>query len=289
MRPLARFSASSLLVCLALGSTLGSTLLSSAASAQPPGGFQPQAPRSPRESAQVDITGYWVALITEDWLWRMVTPPVGDVTSVPVNPRGRQAANEWDLERDIASGEECRAFGAAGLLRLPLRLHVTWQDDTTLRIDTDAGEQTRLLHFAADSSTPSTPPAEPAWQGHSVAAWTRAVGGFDLRMIFGSPNDVQQGPVKASLKVVTDHLRPGYLRKNGVPYSAETQLTEYFSTVQAAGNEYLTVLTVVRDPVYLNGAFVTSSQFRKEADDAHWAPSPCHTAPPLPATTEGGE
>jgi hypothetical protein len=275
MRLSSRIFASSLL-SLALGS--------SAALAQPPAGFQPPPPRSPRESAQVDITGYWVALVTEDWLWRMVTPPKGDVTSVPVNPRGRQAANEWDLERDIASGEQCRAFGAAGLMRLPLRLHVTWQDDATLRIDSDAGEQTRLLHFAADAAAP----AEASWQGHSQAAWTRAVGGFDLRSVFGSPNDVQQGPIKASLKVVTDSLRPGYLRKNGVPYSEQTVLTEYFSTVQAAGNEYLTVMTVVRDPVYLNGAFVTSSQFRKEADDKNWNPSPCHTAPPL-AAAEGGE
>ncbi len=276
MRASPRLSAVSLLACFTLGGT--------AALGQPPGGFAPPVPRSPRESAQVDITGYWVALVTEDWLWRMVTPQKGDVTSVPVNPRGRQVANEWDLERDIANGEACRAFGAAGLLRLPLRLHVTWADDATLRIDTDAGEQTRLLHFAADTAAPP----EPTWQGHSLAAWTRAVGGFDLRMIFGSPNDAQQGPVKASLKIVTDHLRPGYLRKNGVPYSEQTQLTEYFSTVQAAGNDYLTVMTVVRDPVYLNGAFVTSSQFRKEADDANWDPSPCQTAPPMPAT-EGGE
>lgn len=216
--------------------------------------------------------------------FKALLPQKGDVTSVPVNPRGRQAANEWDLERDIANGEECRAYGAAGLLRLPLRLHVTWEDDATLRIDTDVGEQTRLLHFAPDSAAPQ----EPTWQGNSIAAWTRAVGGFDFRMVFGSPNDVQQGPIKASLKVVTEHLRPGYLRKNGVPYSEQTQLTEYFSTVQAAGNEYLTVLTVVRDPVYLSGAFVTSSQFRKEADDAHWDPSPCHTAQPL-LTTAGGE
>jgi hypothetical protein len=276
MRVSARLSAGSLLVSLVLGSSF--------AIAQPPGGFQPPPQRSPREAAQVDITGYWVALVTEDWLWRMVTPPKGDVTSVPVNPRGRQAANEWDPARDIANGEQCRAFGAAGLLRLPLRLHVTWEDDSTLRIDTDAGEQTRLLHFAANTA----PPQAPTWQGHSAAAWTRAVGGFDLRMVFGSPNDVQRGPIKASLKVVTSHLRPGYLRKNGVPYSEQTELTEYFSAVQAAGNDYLTVMTVVRDPVYLNGAFVTSSQFRKEADDANWNPSPCHTAAPL-AATAGGE
>ncbi len=261
------------------------TLSSVPTLAQPPAGFQPPPPRSPRESAQVDLTGNWVALVTEDWLWRMVTAPKGDVTSIPVNPRGRQVANEWNLEQDNANGEQCRAFGAAALMRMPTRLQIAWQDDNTLRIATDAGDQTRLLNFAANAPVP----AEASWQGHSVAAWTRAVGGFDMRALFGGPP--KPGPIKASLKVETDHLRAGYLRKNGVPYSAETQLTEYFSTVSAAGIEYLTVMTVVRDPVYLNGAFVTSSQFRKEADDSNWNPTPCSTAPPAqPAQSEqGGE
>jgi hypothetical protein len=167
---------------------------------------------------------------------------------------------------------------------LPTRLHITWQDDNTLRIDSDAGQQTRLLQFA-----PGAAPAEASWQGHSVASWTRAVGGFDMRAIFGDPRDRPQGPVKASLKVATDHLRPGYLRKNGVPYSEQTQLTEYFSTLSAGGNDYLTVMSIVNDPVYLSGPFVTSSQFKKETDDANWNPTPCSTAPPALAQTGRGE
>lgn len=253
------------------------TLASTFTFAQPPGGFQPPPQLSPREAAQVDITGYWVALVTEDWLWRMVTAPKGDVTSIPVNPRGRQAANEWNPEQDIASGEQCRAYGAAGLMRMPLRLHITWEDDNTLRIESDAGEQVRLLQFR-----PGPAPEANSWQGHSVASWTRPAGGFDLRAVFGDPKDRPQGPIKAALKVETDHLRSGYLRKNGVPYSEQTQLTEYFSRVAAGGNEYLTVLSVVRDPVYLNGAFVTSSQFKKEPDASNWNPTPCITAMPSP-------
>lgn len=256
------------------------TLTSTTALAQPPGAFQPPPQLSPRESAQVDITGYWVALVTEDWLWRMVTPAVGDVTSVPVNQRGRQAANAWDLQQDIANGEQCRAFGAAGLMRQPARFHITWQDDNTLRIDSDAGQQTRLLQF-----TPGPAPAEASWQGHSVASWTREVGGFNMRMLFGGAGDTPDGPIKAALQVETDHLRPGYLRKNGVPYSEQTTLSEFYSTISVAGNDYLTVMTVVNDPVYLNGPFVTSSQFKREADDSNWNPTPCSTAPPA----KGGE
>src|SRR5690606_5243059 len=141
-------------------------------------GGPPAAQRSARESAQVDLTGYWVALVTEDWLWRMVTAPPGDVTSVPLNPVGRRVAAEWDPERDAASGEACRPFGAAGLMRMPVRLHISWQDDDTLKIETDAGQQTRLLHFGG-----GTPPEESSWQGFTVAEWTKPVGGFDLRAV----------------------------------------------------------------------------------------------------------
>jgi hypothetical protein len=143
--------------------------------AQPgPQGGQAAPARSARESAQADLTGYWVALVTEDWLWRMRTPAKGDATSVPLNPEGRRVAGTWDPERDAANGEQCRSFGAAGLMRLPLRLHITWEDDETLRIDTDAGGQTRLLHFDQDAAAP----ADRTWQGHSTAEWTRPVGGF---------------------------------------------------------------------------------------------------------------
>jgi hypothetical protein len=260
------------LVCMAL-LCIDATAL---AQPGPPGGRAPQ--RSPREAAQVDLTGYWVALVTEDWLWRMRTPPKGDTTSVPLNPEGRRVAGTWDPERDARSGEQCRPFGAAGLMRLPLRLHITWENDETLKIETDAGEQTRLFHFGKSGGAPS----ERTWQGHSTAEWTRPAGGFDLRALFagGPPGGADQGPPMGSLKVVTDNLRAGYLRKNGVPYSENAQLTEYFSRITALGNDYLTVLTVVHDPAYLTADFITSSQFKREPDASKWNPSPCVTAPP---------
>ncbi|HUQ53030.1 MAG TPA: hypothetical protein VM692_12465, partial [Gammaproteobacteria bacterium] len=140
-------------------------VLSAAAAAQPPG---PQPPRTPRASAQVDVTGNWVAQITEDWRWRMITPPKGDFASVPLNALGRQAADAWDPAKDVTAGEQCRAFGAGGLLRLPTRLRIAWADDATLKMESDAGEQERLLHF--DRNAPADGAA--TWQGHSVAEWT---------------------------------------------------------------------------------------------------------------------
>ena len=68
----------------------------------------------------------------------------------------------------------------------------------------------------------------------------------------------------------------GYLRKNGVPYSANTMLTEYFDrTSESDGNSYLIVTTLVDDPQYLTTQFITSSNFKKQADASGFNPTPC--------------
>jgi hypothetical protein len=269
-----------------------SCLLAAALSAQPPA---PPA-RSPRAAAQADITGNWVAQITEDWRWRMITPPKGDYASVPLNPLGRQVADRWDAAADAAAGEACRAFGAGGVMRLPTRLRIAWTDDRTLRIETDAGSQIRTLHFDAAAAAD----AAPSWQGHSVAEWlgvpapVNPFGGLvaptqeaaAARGAAAAPPAAvaaraQAPPARGSLKVVTTNLRPGYLRKNGVPYSERAVVTEYYDRLTMFGNDYLNVVTVVTDPTYLTTPFVVSNQFKREPDDSKWNPTPCATDAPL--------
>ena len=224
------------------------------------GGAAP--PRTAQAAAPEDLTGYWVALVTEDWRWRMVTPPKGDVASVPLNPAGRDAANAWDPAKDEAAGNQCKAYGAAAIMRVPTRLHITWENETTLRIDTAAGTQTRQLHFGTEQA----PAGEATWQGYSAASWD-SPGGRGGR---GGP------PAGGSLKVVTSHMKPGYLRKNGVPYSANAVVTEYMDrTNEPDGLSYLIVTTIVEDPQYLTQPFVTSTHFKKQADAAGWHPTPC--------------
>jgi hypothetical protein len=268
--------------------------LALAAAGQPP---PAQPPRSPRAAAQVDVTGQWVAQITEDWRWRMITPPKGDYASVPLTALGRQVADRWDPAADAAAGEECRAFGAGGIMRLPTRLRIAWADEATLKIETDAGQQMRVLHF--DAAVPAE--ATPSWQGHSVAEWlgvpppanpfgalvaptqeaatARAGGGAAAAA--GAPAREGPPPARGSLKVVTTNVRAGYLRKNGVPYSDGAVVTEYFDRLALFGNEYLQVVTVVSDPVYLTTPFTVSNHFRREADDSRWNPTPCAIDPPL--------
>ena len=213
----------------------------------------------PRQAAPIDMTGYWVSVVTEDWRFRMVTPPKGNYSGVPLNAEGRKLADTWDPEKDEAAGNQCRSYGAPGLMRVPGRLHITWDNDTTMKIETDAGTQTRLFHFGGKEGQA----AEPSLQGFSVAEWEMAATG-------------RGQPKAGNLKVVTTHLLPGYLRKNGVPYSANTVLTEYWDRISAPnGDEWLVVSTEVRDPEYLSSPFITSTHFKKQPDAKGWMPEAC--------------
>ncbi len=215
-------------------------------------------PPTAKAAATIDLTGYWVSVVTEDWLYRMVTPAKGDYTSVPLNPAGRKLADAWDPAKDEASGNQCKSYGAPALMRIPGRLHITWQDDNTLKIETDAGTQTRLLHFDATKAGSGGD-----WQGASVANWDIEAGARGLL-----PG--------AGLRVVTSHLKAGYLRKNGVPYSGNVMLTEYYDRVnERNGDSWLIVKTIVEDPAYLTGPFITSTHFKKQADSQGWNPTAC--------------
>jgi hypothetical protein len=232
-----------------VAATAAALLLAVALDAQAParGGGAAQTARA---AAPIDLTGYWVSFVTEDWRYRMMTPPKGDYARVPLNPEGRKVADGWNAADDEASGNRCKAYGAAGIMRVPGRLRIGWQDDNTMRVEADAGTQTRLFRFSA------APPAGPrSLQGNSAARWDAA---------------------GKTLTVVTTNLQSGYLRRNGVPYSENAIVTEHFDVApHPDGGQLLIVTTIVEDPRYLQRSFVVSSHFKKEADGSRWSPTPC--------------
>jgi hypothetical protein len=210
-----------------------------------------------RGGAPIDITGYWVSLVTEDWRYRMMTPARGDFPSIPLNAEGRKLAMAWDPSKEPAANA-CKSYGAGNIMRTPGRLHITWTDDNTLKVEMDNGIQTRLFHFGAWKP----PRGGATWQGDSAARWEFA-GGRGRGM-------------GGDLEVATTHVRPGYLQKNGVPYSANAVITEHFDlTHEPDGASLLIVTTLVVDPAYLTQRFQRSSHFRKQADAAGWDPTPC--------------
>jgi hypothetical protein len=229
-----------------------SIVLSSAAFAQ--------SRQSPKTLATVDMTGYWVSIVNEDWMSRMKGLEKGDVSGIPATPVAQTAANAWDPAKDEAQGNACKSYGGAAIMRVPTRIHITWADENTLKLETDAGRQTRLFHF--DSS--AKPSRDRTWQGFSVAEWAQ-------------PHENDGPSAGGALKVVTTHLKPGYLRRNGVPYGEKATVTEYFSrTPETYGETSLIVTPIVEDPYYLFGPFVTSSQFKRLPETNNgWDPMPC--------------
>jgi hypothetical protein len=253
------------------------------------GGGPPQPPRTPRAAAPIDLTGYWVAIVTQDWRWRMVTPRKGDYQGVQLTPEAAKVADAWDPAKDEAAGEQCKSYGAPALMSVPGRFHITWQDDTTLKVETDAGQQTRLLRFALPQSqgAPSlsrggnvqTPPDAPrTWQGVSQAQWLtpRPNVPLQLRPADRVADAPPPRPTGGSLQVVTRNLRAGYLRKNGVPYSENAVLTEHWDLYKRPnGEEWLTITTQVEDPQYLRNVRLTAPMFKKEPNGSKWDPTPC--------------
>jgi hypothetical protein len=223
----------------------------------PPG----QSPRTPKQTAPADLTGYWVSVVVEDWKYRMLPANKGDYSALALTPAGMKAAESWNPAKEPPALEDCRNYGAANLMRQPGRLHITWEDDQTLKVDSDAGTQTRLLSFG-----PAKGKEGPGgWQGVSVATW-------DGIAVGRGPNQLT-----GSLKVVTTGMKPGFLRSNGVPYSSNAVLTEYFDRIEFPdGNNYLVVTTTVEDPIWLATPYRTSVHFRKQADNAGWNPRACH-------------
>jgi hypothetical protein len=216
---------------------------------------------SARAGAPADFTGYWVSVVTEQWHLRMLVPPRGDFSLIPLNGEARTIADAWDPAKEPA-GNECAAYGAAAIMRVPGRLYIHWADDNTLQVDTDAGAQTRLFRFGAAAAPADQPPG---WQGYSVAAWERQARGR------------AEGPTGfGRLRITTTRMRPGYLRRNGVPYSGNATVQEHVERFsEPNGDAWLVITGIVTDPQYLAQPYVTTVHFKKIPDKSGWDPTPC--------------
>ena len=222
---------------------------------------EPLAPVTARALAPVDLTGVWVSVVTEDW--RAQVEPEGKSLhpAIPLSPAGLSRVNARNPMKDETAAEACRGYGAPGVMRAPGRIRINWDSDNTLRIDTEAGTQTRLLRFAPAAAT-----AEPTWQGESRAEWQTS----RERRTAGSASP------SGTLKAITHHLKPGYLQKNGVAYGPGAVLTEYFARkVEPSGDTWLVLTAIVDDPQFLSTPFMRRSHFKKLPATSPWQPQAC--------------
>jgi hypothetical protein len=247
------------------------------------GGAAPAAAPGARGGAPVDLTGTWVSIVTEDWIERMSpdSPPSGVLRGGRgggggggAGRGGAPAAGAPVPAAPAAPPDPCRVYGAGGSMRVPGRLNISWVDDNTLKIDMDAGTQTRLLHFntTVPAGTPKT------LQGYSVATWEAGRGGGG-----GGGNRGGAAPAAprwGNLKVVTTNMTGGYLLSSRNTYRENAVLTENFTRHSDFGAEYFTVTALIEDGAGgggggRGGARVVSSTFKKEPNASKFAPSGC--------------
>ena len=221
-----------------------------------------------RVDAPIDLTGTWVSIVSEDWRWRMTTPLVGDFANIPENEAAREVGMAWNPSSNV--GNECISYGAPGIMHRPGRIKISWQDDLALKMEFDAGRQTRLFNFGETFSTTAL-----SRQGYTVAKWEDAPAPASFNGLrIGQTQRV--GTTTRSLEAVTTNLIAGYLRKNGIPHSDQTKVTEYFDVFETpAGVTWFVDTIIVDDPVYLVEPWVTTMHFMKEENDSKWNPQDC--------------
>jgi hypothetical protein len=265
----------------------GAGLVHAQARNAPPGAAGPTPPSAPKgppaepkpasnakAAAPFDLTGQWVSLVTRDWQFRMVVPRRGEYQGIPLNLAGKQYADAWDPKVDEKAGNQCAPYGAGVVMLVPERLRIQWQDEETLRVETDAGMQVRLLRFRPDLDATAEPASR---QGQSRASWLMHAASDSG---FGPPAD--EGNF-GSLKISTNHMLAGLIRKNGIAYGEHSDLTEYWDVQEdpVTKKEYLIVTASLHDPDLLRANYNYVATFEREADGFKWDPTPCSltTAP----------
>jgi hypothetical protein len=190
-------------------------------------------------SAQVDFSGSWAALYHEDTIERIPGPELADYTGLPLNEAGRVRAETWDADRiSVVQEYQCRPHSADYALRglAPLRITAEY-DQKTQRIIAfqtyiGAYESRRTIHLDGRPHPPAH--AAHTFQGFSTGVW--------------------EGNM---LTVTTTHLKPNYIRRNGVPRSARATLVEHW----ARHGDYLTITSVLEDPAFLTEPLVRSQSW----------------------------
>lgn len=188
--------------------------------------------------AQVDLAGMWGQRFHEDLPERGGGPEIGDYTGLPINDAARLRADSWTASKWTMLERQCEPhpadYGPRGPanLRIESTVDPISQDVVAWHITVMWQLQQRTIYM---DGRPHPPPhAQHTWQGFSTGEW-----------------------VDGMLKVTTTHLKEGWVRRNGLPRSDKATLTEYF----IRNDDYLTLVTIVDDPVYLTEPLVRTSDW----------------------------
>ena len=188
--------------------------------------------------AQVDFSGEWAPRFHEDQPERVPGPELGDYLGLPINEAARTRAYSWEASLLTLPEWQCRPHSADYIWRGPSPVRI-WKEinPVTRQVTAFHAEWLRSIDRPIYLDGRPHPPEEAVhtWAGFSTAKWEG-----DMLTIF------------------TDQLKEGYVRRNGVPRSDQATLMEHWMR----HGDFLTVVTIVADPVYLTEPFIRSTDYQ---------------------------
>jgi hypothetical protein len=198
----------------------------------------------------MDFSGEWAPRIYEDQPERVAGPELGDYLGLPITDAGRMRADTWNAAIQTLPEWQCRPHSADYIWRGPSNLRISKEvDPVTRQITAFHAEWLRSVDniYYLDGRPHPSPNAPHTWGGFSTAKWTGNI-----------------------LTITVTHLKEGYVRRNGVPRSDLATVTEHW----IRHGKWLTVATIVNDPVYLSEPFIRTTDY--ELDERQLVPSyPC--------------
>jgi len=201
--------------------------------------------------AQLDPTGEWDNRFHEDEPERIPGPEIGDYLGIPIDDAARLRADTWTATLLELPENQCRPHPSDYSWRGPALLRI-WKDIDPATQDVIA-YHTHISWQAPEQTIwmdgrPHPPDFAPhTWQGFSTGKW--------------------EGDI---LAVTTDHLKEGWIRRNGIPRSDRSTV----STHIMRHGDYLTVVVIVYDPVYLAEPFIRTTDYVADPQQ-HIDPYPC--------------
>lgn len=208
--------------------------------------------------AQVNLAGGWGFRFHEDYSDRWPGPRAGDYMGLPINDAARMAADSWNPALITMPERQCIPHPSDYGTRSPANL-VWWSE-------VDPGTQ-RIVAWKFRLSWMS--PERTIWMDgrpHPPANARHTRQGFTTGKWEGD-----------TLVTWTTHLKLGYVKRNGVPRSDRATFSEHWMR----NGPYLTLATVVYDPVYLTAPHIATETFVQD-DTLQRLARPCYPTIEVP-------
>ncbi|MSO30528.1 MAG: MBL fold metallo-hydrolase [Acidobacteria bacterium] len=211
-------------------------------------GQQPAPGAPPAPVPAIDLSGYWTPVMHEDAFERGAGNEIADYGGFALNEAGRLWALSYDPSRVTLRHHQCEGYVAPYQMRSTGNFRISEERDSrTQRLIAVYvyGQTTEGLRTIWMDGRPHPP----AWAPHTAR-------GFSTGRFVGN-----------ALVTQTTHIKQGWVRRNGLPGSDQTTMTDFF----VRNGDHLTNVTVVNDPVWLSEPQVRSNDYsRQPVDHGAW-------------------